>query len=321
MAKEKPGNGSGNATLALSGQPDSAMVVQGPATLAMLDNADPLALYDAEGGITIEDDGLGQVGREDIKLSTKVFNFKGTQANGDPILPNTFYDTLTESIDRELDVIMLKLHKTNEWREYDEAQKKNNVMCRSWDRYEGVMADGTVRKCEGCPDAQWSTILKDGRPKRTRRCGSVHNIFMVQLPTFTPCVIRFRRTSLRPIQDHISRHHWKNRRVKDPKTGSVDLQNTPLYTFFAKLSLKMSEDRQPYAIPVITKGAQLPLELFRQAMDTVTYVNSALMPELNKIVDAAEVGGEDTSFDTDAMGGNGAAAADTGGGEGQDFAS
>lgn len=318
MPKEKP-NGNGNTTLALADASASAAVLDGPAALALADS-DQLAGMDGLDGIEIDDDGLTEVGQEDIKLSTKVFNFKGTQSNGDPIMPNTFYDTLTEHIDRDLDLILIKTHKTNEWREYDEAAKKSNVRCRSFDRMKGTMEDGTIRPCQGCPDAEWKTAPdKNGRNKRTRRCGPVHNVFAVELPSLQPCVIRFRRTSLKVFQDYISRHHMGKRKVRDPKTGTINLQNYPLFSFFCKASLKMSEDRQPYAIPVLSCGQLLPPALFRQANETTKYVNTVLLSELNKIIDAPEPSTDDgdTSFDTDAMasGGN----TDTGGGEGQDF--
>lgn len=318
MAKEKA-NGNANTSLALAESSASAAVLGGPAALALATEGDQLATMEGLEGIEIEDDGLTEVGQEDIKLATKVFNFKGTQSNGDPIMPNTFYDTLTEQIDRELDLILIKTHKTNEWREYDEAAKKSNVRCRSFDRLKGVMEDGTIRPCIGCPDAEWKTLPdKNGRLKRSRRCGPVHNVFAVQVPSLQPCVIRFRRTSLRVIQDYFSRYHMGKRKMRNPKTGAMDLVNYPLFSFFCKASLKMSEDRQPYAIPVLTCGQVLPPELFKQANSTVKYVNQVLLGELNKIIDAPEPSTDDgdATFDVDTMS-NGSG--DTGGGEGQDF--
>jgi len=320
MAKEKAnGNAPANTTLALADSSASAVVLNGPASALALADGDQLAALEGFDAIEIEDDGLAEIGPEDIKLATKVFNFKGTQSNGDPIQANMFYDTLTESLDRDLDLVLIKTHKTNEWREYDEAAKKSNVRCRSFDRIKGVMDDGTIRPCQGCPDAEWKTgpDPKTGRMKRSRRCGPVHNVFAVELPSLQPCVIRFRRTSLKVAQDYFSRYHMGKRRTRDPKTGTIALSNYPLFSFYCKASLKMSEDRQPYAIPVLTCGAVVSPELFRMANETVKYVNTVLLGELTKIIDAPEPSTDDgdASFDTSTMS-NGA---DTGGGEGQDF--
>ena len=322
MAKEKAngnGNTTTNASLALA-DTVSAVVLDAATQSLALDAGDDLAHIEDLDQLNIEDDGLSEVDSSDIKLSTKVFNFKGMQSNGDPIQANTFYDTLTEEIDRELHLILIKTHKTNEWREYDAAAKKSNVMCRSFDRLKGVMADGTIRPCQGCPDAEWRAAPDaNGRMKRTRRCSPVHNVFAVQVPSLQTCVIRFRKTALKPIQEYVSRHHFMKRKVLDKKTGTLKLQNYPLYTYFCTATLKMSEDRQPYAIPVLTRGPELPVQLFKQALEVIKYVNTVLLGELNKIVDAPEPSTDDgdTSFDTAAM--SATAAVDTGGGEGQDF--
>lgn len=258
------------------------------------------ALALALDGVPIEDDGLTEVGAEDIKLSAKVWNFKGTDDAGDPIQANVFYDTVTEVTERALDLMLIKLHKTNEWREYDEAEGKSRVRCRSFDQLKGTMDNGTVRPCKDCPDARWESIAgKDGKSKRTRRCGPVYNVFAAEFSTRQPCVLRFKRTSLPVIQTYLNKHHI-GRRVEGSKRT-----NWPLFVYRCRASLKMSDDKK-YAIPVLERGEQLTREWIELGAQTVPYVNNVLLGELGKVIDAdgsdegaAAAGGGDTSFEPD----------------------
>jgi hypothetical protein len=285
--------------------------------LALSVNNDALAGLDGFDQLDIQDDGLGELTSEDIKLPLKIWNFKGTDGNGDPILPNVFFDTVQETTQKTLDVILIKDHKTNEWREYDELAGKSTVRCSSFDQVTGTMDDGLERPCAGCPDAKWENVqLDNGGMKRKRRCGPVHNVFAVELDGLKPCVIRFRRSSLPVIQAHWSRHHYKQRNVRDPKTGRITKENYPAFTFACRISLKMSDDKK-YAIPEMTNLGLLPLELIAQGNETCKYVNAVMMDRLPKVLEQAEVHAtvdEDTSFDPAKMGDNGMA-----GGEGQDF--
>lgn len=288
-----------------------ALAEQSTAIAAPTDNPDDaLAGMIDEAGIL--DDGLTEVSPEDIKLPAKVFNFKGLDAAGDPIPPNVFYDTVTESTSRSLDLMLINLHKTNEWREYDEAEGRSKVRCRSFDQVNGTMDDGLVRPCQGCPDAQWTSVqLADGKQKRTRRCGPVYNVFAAELATRQPCVLRFKRTSLPVIQTYLNKHHIGRRLVGSKRT------NWPLFVFHCKASLKMSDDKK-YAIPVLEKAEILSREDIAQGAATVQYVKDVLLGELSKVIESDrsdEVGGgggsgaADTSFDTDKFAGD----------QGQDF--
>lgn len=288
-------------------------------------SVDALAGIEGIEEIEITDDGLGELSGEDIKLPVKIWNAKTLDAEGNPILPNVFFDTVTEQTQKQLDVIFIKVHKTNEWREYDDAQGKSVVRCSSFDQVTGVMDDGLERKCEGCNDAKWDTVIRDdGSKKRTRRCGPVQNVFAVELPEMKPCLVRFRRSSLTPIQTYWTRYHIKQRPVRDPKNPKRVIKvNYPAYAFAARVTLKMSDDRK-YAIPVIDQTARLPKELFMQALETVSYVDAVLLDRLPKVADvevAATV--DDDSFDTSKMGGGGGNGSSNdsgmGGGAGQDF--
>jgi len=263
-----------------------------PTPLALVegDEAQLAGLIDE---LDVSDDGLTEVSAEDIKLPVKVWNFKGVDATGDPIPPNVFYDTVTERWARSIDLMLINLHKTNEWRQYDEAEGRSRVLCRSFDQLKGTMEDGTVRPCQGCPDAQWTTTPEG---KRTRHCGPVYNVFAAELESRQPCVLRFKRTSLPAIQSYLNKHHI-GRRVQNGKRS-----NWPLFVFSVRASLRMSDDKK-YALPVLEKTGILSKEDIAQGAETVEYVKTVLLGELGKVIEAdgadASEGGGDTSFDPD----------------------
>lgn len=270
-----------------------------------------LALSRTIDEMDLVDDGLGEVDATDIKLSAKIFNMKGKDAAGEPIPPNVFFDTVTEETSKVLDLVFVNLSKTNEWREFDQAEQATRIRCRSYDRRTGTMEDGTERPCEGCPDAKWTTVTgNDGKAKRTRRCGVVFNVFAYETATRAPCVLRFRRTSLPVIQAHLNKHHLGRR------TLGLKRANWPLFSFHVRASLKMVGEKTSYAVPVLERGAPLERAELEQAARDADYVRSVLLAHLSRVVEAeaarssadADEGG-DTSFDTSTMGG----------GEGQDF--
>jgi hypothetical protein len=293
----------------------SAMTVAPPVVDEV---AASLALSKSIDEMDLVDDGLGEVDASDIKLSAKIWNMKGKDAAGEPIPMNVFFDTVTEQSSKTLDLVFVNLSKTNEWREFDEAEQATKIRCRSYDRRTGTMEDGTERPCEGCPDAKWTTALtKDGKSKRTRRCGIVFNAFAYETETRAPCVLRFRRTSLPVIQSHLNKHHIGRRTV------GLKRANWPLFSFHVRASLKLVGEKTVYAVPVLERGAPLGREEIEQAARDAAYVREVLLAHLAKVVeaDAARSGADDegdTSFDTAAMGGSGAGGG-MAGGEGQDF--
>ena len=221
------------------------------------------------------DTGLEQVDGDDLQIPVKVFNMKGKDPEtGRAMAPDVFFDTVAEETQEQIEAVLTYLHKTHEWREYDEAEGRSRVRCRSLDRVTGTMEDNTQRPCEGCPDARWVTI----NGKRTRRCGPVYNVYGVEKETRRPFVIRFKRTSLRAIKQYLNRHFIGKRIVKGKRA------NYPLFAMETKVGLRMSEDGK-YALPVLQRGAVLDAESIKAAAAEVPFVRQMLTSQLERIVD------------------------------------
>lgn len=264
----------------------------GGATLPVLASSDELAgLID---GLELASDGLEEIDNEDIKIPVKVFNMKGVDEASEPIPPNVFYDTIEQTTKKRLRLALLTLHKANEWREYDEGEGRSKIRCRSFDRVTGTMEDGTVRPCKGCPDAQWRT---DDNGKRTRRCGPVYSFVAIDRETQQPCMLRFKRTSLGPIQDYLNRHFLGRRILSGGKRAHY-----PLFAFETIASLKMSDDKK-YAIPVLERGEVLPREEIGAHAANAQVFRESIMPIIQKLSDQdqgdadASRSAPNTSFD------------------------
>lgn len=254
----------------------------------------------ALGDVEFDNDGLGEIDSTDIRIAAKVFNFKGVDAKGRKIPEDAFYDTVDETVKEKLDAALLHLHKTNLYSVYDNNENRTHIVCRSFDRVTGTMDNGTVRRCEGCPDAEWRT--EDG--KRTRNCGPVYNLFAIDRDTQLPFVIRFKRTSLPVIKSYLQKHHIGRRVVK----GKRD--NYPLFCFRAELSCRMSDDGK-YALPVLTRGEVLSPDEIKSHAENAKFLREHMLGLLEKTEEqvAASEAPPDTSFDPDKFGGD----------EGKDF--
>jgi hypothetical protein len=228
---------------ALSVPPPAAE--EGIASLAMLDQYD------------FEVSGLEEVDSEDIRFAYKVWNLKGKRADGPGLYQiDEFLDTLTEQTSRELQCVLVTLHKTQDYSYFNNDAKETVRVCSSYDRVEGTLRtthpvsgqpEGTVRRCETCPDRQWR---RDAKGKNIKNCATVYGVVGVELDasgqTLSPFMIRFKRTSLQPFKAHLQKHHIK--RHRDARTGKMI--DVPLFMFAVKVRLDADEGGQ-FAVPVI----------------------------------------------------------------------
>lgn len=292
MAKKDNGGGGATTATAASAEASTSSALAIPK-----ESAELAQLLE---GIDVGDGGLGEIDQSDIKLPAKVFNMKGTDANGDPIPANVFFDTVEETTKKTLDLAFITLHKTNEWREFDEAKKESTIRCRSGDQVVGIMDNGTERRCEGCPDAKWRT--ENG--KRTRRCGPVYNVIAMERDTQQPCVIRFKKTSLPVIQGHLQKHHLGKLIVGPGKRANVPLFS---YAVFARLEMR---DGGKYAVPVLERGvAPLSQAEITSHAASAKFYREHVLAIVEKIADKDQdtqaAAADDTSFDYGANAGGG----------------
>ena len=192
-------------------------------------------------------DGMADVGGEDIKLSVRLFNLGGLDKQGNQQRKNTFFDTVSEETQDTITCVLLLTQKTLRWDEYDNAEKRTDILCASPDRITGRMADGTTRPCEGCPDSGWFK-KPDGSPMR--KCGEVHNVIAIESETQRPFIVRFKKTSLKAFRNYLMRHHFGARKTASGRG------NVPLFAFQCTLSLVMHESGN-YALPVFDRGPVL----------------------------------------------------------------
>jgi len=259
-----------------------------PTTLVTRDALDGLDLGDA-------DDGLGELGREDLGVATLALNAKRTDKNGRQIGADMLFNTVDETARETVNAIFLCREKTNAYTRYDETEQRTHVLCRSDDLITGTMADGATRPCKNCPDAVWRTDPETN--KRNKNCALVHTILGIDRDLQQLFLIRFRKTSEPAITSHLKKHHI-NRRVQRGK-----LSNYPLYTYAVRISGRMASAKATYALPVLELIGKLPDEEILMCAETVRAYKDQ-MRGLVARAEAAEVAaddssGGDTSFDVD----------------------
>lgn len=206
--------------------------------------------------LSFENDGLEEINQADgdIRIAGKVFNMKGTDANGDPIPQNVYFDTVDETTTKSIDATLIALHKTNDFSYFDNDKDETVRVCSSYDRVTGTVRDTREqRPCKGCPHAEWR---KDDNGKNTRDCGPVYNVAGVDRGTQMPFMVRFKKTSLKPFQAYLQKHHIGKRVVAGRRL------NYPLFAFQVDMGLKMDESGK-YALPVLTRGDVLSAEEIR----------------------------------------------------------
>lgn len=280
--------------------PSTSLAPIAPPTAA----GDELAGY-ADQGLDLEgNDGLGETDAQDFRIPSRTLNMKGLGPDGRSIPKDMWYDTLAETLSPEIAAVFIDLHKRNVWSEWNQGEGRSQIICRSDDRVTGTMSDsGERRPCKGCPDAQWQT-LPNG--KRGVHCGPVYDVFALDRATLQPFVVRFKRTSLPVIRQHLQRHHLGVRRT--PR----GMANYPLYAFEVRMTTVMSTDGN-YASPVLTRGVVLSVEDMKTAQVTAQSLREYVLPRLAQLdTEDADAGAGAGSFEygANAAGPGGAASID-----------
>lgn len=194
-------------------------------------------------------DGFSQsMGSDQFRLPRRIFNqSKGTDVDGNRLVPDVFYDPISQQSTKRIDAVLIMEHTTRAFTTYDEDTEETTVICASNDCVTGIeQATDRVRKCKGCPDAAWR---KNAKGKRSINCDEAFHVLAVDMATREPFVITFRRTSASVIRAHVQRHHLGKRELADGTRA-----NMPLYWRRVELSLVLSENGK-YAVPVITVTA------------------------------------------------------------------
>lgn len=228
---------------AANGPPEpSALVIAGNDHLAKM-------------GFQVEFDGLSDVGQEDFRLGTFVWNMTkaGEGSTAREIKKTQFLNTITDEVSDELQLVLLVLHKSHDFSKWDNARDMTVRTCSSWDRVTGTLAEsGKTRPCEGCPDAAWRAG-PDG--KRVRNCGTVQNVVAIEPSTGDLAMLRFKKTSTPAWTTFLNRHILLKRTVTQIVDGARRAMRThyPLFAFVVSIKLTLeTKGSKSYAVPSIT---------------------------------------------------------------------
>lgn len=252
---------------------------------------DALAALEAAGIAEENSAGLDEFGANDFRTPLMQFNIKGkTTPDGQKITQDVWHDSIEKKIHHKLDFALLEIHKSNLYEVYDKKEERNRIVCSSFDRITGTLADsGKARPCKGCPDARWTTV--DG--KRSRNCSEVWQAACLSTDEGKVFAIRFKRTSLDPIRNYLQAYHYNKRPLPGGKRGHI-----PLFTYRVSAQLEMHKSGN-YALPVLTRGPVFPSGDLRILAETAAAVRETLEQRLRAADESAGDEGN-TDFDTTA---------------------
>jgi hypothetical protein len=228
--------------------PSTAAAPAAPPSTALTNPADEAAALAALNASVEGDevyDGFSEsMGSDQFRLPRRLFNqSKGTDVDGNRLVPDVYYDPISQRSAKTIDAILIMEHTTRAFTTYDEDTEETTYICMSNDCVTGIeQATQRPRTCKGCPDAAWK---KNAKGKRSVNCDESYYVLAVDMATREPFVILFRRTSASAIRTHVQRHHFGKRELPDGRKA-----NMPLYWRRVRLSLELSENGK-YAVPVI----------------------------------------------------------------------
>lgn len=278
---------------------DDALAVAPADSLAVSTDAAALDALCAAGLDAEVDDGMGEFRPDDFRTPVKLYNLQRKLPDGTMVTKDNFFDSVHKTVSGVVHLALVHLHKSNDYSVFDQKEGRNVVVCRAQDQLKGTMADGTVRPCQGCPDKEWKTQA-DG--KRRPNCSEVWNMAAVDLDYRDVCIIRFKRTSLEPIRSYLQTYFLNKRPLPGGRRGNI-----PIFAYPTEISLVMDRGGQ-YAMPIIKRGdAPFAPELLKQLAETAEGVRATLLQRLEDAernsAEMAAAEQDDTSFDTEAMGG------------------
>lgn len=227
-------------------------------------------------------------------LPRKLYNRKGLTDNGVRITPDVFWDTVQDTIQDELDCIMVLSVLSRAWFKWSNANNRNEFFCTSSDGVTGVLeSTNQHRPCEGCPDRKW---YKGDDGKQTVNCTDIRTVLCVDAVTHDPYLLRFQKTSAKTLTQYMARHH--DGRLRKP--GSNKRYNLPLYAHHVHVTLELSENGN-FAVPVLTFGDKSTPEEAQLARETIEAMRPALEHAVadRAVDDTAGAEAGDTSFDPD----------------------
>lgn len=244
-------------------------------------------------------DGLHEINASDLRTPLKLYNLKKGEAVNGKVVQDCFFDTIDQTVTNDLHLVLLALHKSHSFKKWSNKDQRSELMCSSYDRVTGTWAeDGHARPCKGCPDRNW-TRTAEGKPQQN--CTEVWTVAAFDLEGQKVCLIKFKRTSLDAIRNHLQAHHINRRPLPGGKRGNI-----PLFAYRVHVTIAMHKSGN-YALPAIERGAMLSvadLRVMRESAD-------AVLESMQARIAASEAddqgdggggdGGLDTSFDTEAM--------------------
>jgi hypothetical protein len=269
-----------------------------PATsITAADSAAALSIY---GEDSIADGYSQAIGVDKIKLARKVFNKQGLDESGTPFRKDCFYDTATQVQSPTLQVVLIYVHGWRAWSEYDDVEKKTNLICVTNDCITGTIThtDGQAeqRRCRGCKDYEWGRTAK-GKP--FRNCSDRYTVLGVDLATSEPFLMGFKKTSEKALTEYLAKYHTNKRKLSSGK-----LANKPIDWF--TINMKLTVDKSGlFAVPVLTPHMTSRVDPASGAKVAEPTLNDPeLVVRCRETLDALKAtithvaDDEDTSFDT-----------------------
>lgn len=293
--KESNGNGSTSTSESAAGSGGSG-IMRAPSE----HEAATLAALAAAGFDESSPDGLSEIKASDLRMPLKLYNMKKGEAVNGRVSQDVFFDTIDRTVTSELNLVLLELHKVNAYKTFNNKEQRTDTICTSYDQISGVMVEGgTIRPCKGCPDAQWKT---NAEGRKIQPCTEVWNVAAFDLDTQKVVLIKFKRTSLDPIRNHLQAHHINRRPLPGGKRGNI-----PLFAFRVRMTIAMHKSGN-YAVPAIElvrkpdgSPAMLSVDELRMMIESAAAVRETFQERLKASEQDDADSGADTSFDTAAM--------------------